>query len=181
MREICSFAGAQSGSLLCDGAPRAGSAEEFARIDREHQLEDRGDRAGRNFGLRGGEGSDPGAYARVGSGAAAIRNSRECGGARGSYDAALPAMAGGVSRSARKAEGNCSEDSPGETDDQGGRDRGHGAVPDFGASASHHGAAFVRGWRVRAFGSRADLTEIMETKFFMQTCQENYTHPPSIT
>src|SRR5256885_6053669 len=44
-----------------------------------------------------------------------------------------PAVAGHVSRSATEAERNCIENSIGKTDDQGGRDRRHGAVPDLGA------------------------------------------------
>src|SRR2546430_11659106 len=49
----------------------------------------------------------PGAYTRMGRGVAAIWNTRECRGARGSDDAALPAVAGDVCRSARETEGNC--------------------------------------------------------------------------
>src|SRR6267143_1118356 len=76
-------------------------------LDREHQLEDSGDRAGRNFGLRGLERSHPGTHARVGCGAPSARDSRQRGGARGSDDAALSAVAGDVSRSAAEAGGNC--------------------------------------------------------------------------
>src|SRR2546430_16390723 len=76
----------------------------------------------------------PGAYTRMGRGVAAIWNSRECRGARGSDDAALPAVAGDVCRSARETEGNGREDSAGKTNDQGGRNHRHAAIPDFGVS-----------------------------------------------
>src|SRR6266850_1672287 len=134
-------------------------------LDCEQQLEDSGDRAGRNFGLRGRKGRHSGTHARVGCGASSARDSRQRGGARGGDDAALSAVAGHISRPAAEASGNCFKDSARQAHDEGGRDSGHGAVPDLGASKSHHRPAPVRGWRIRAFGPRPDITETTDDEF----------------
>src|SRR5579885_3020140 len=93
---ICRFARAKSAALLQPGALRAQRIEDGPGRHREYRLENGGDGARRNSG----------ADTRVGGGTCKIWDSRERGGAGGSDDAALRAVARHISECAGKTKTN---------------------------------------------------------------------------
>src|SRR5205807_9913577 len=108
---------AQSAALLQYGALRFTAPKEVSRQHRKYQFENSTDWTGRHFRLCIIQRRDSGAHARMGSRTAELRNPCKCGRPRRSYDSALSAMAGYISKPRREADGHPREDTSGKTDD----------------------------------------------------------------